>query len=69
MCALFNILSLRLGDVTKELNELKKKQEKDLKALDSAYREQGKMGDAEKQKIVMQISAVQTELRNSLDSR
>ena len=59
----------RINDLTNDVNETRKRREKDLKELETTTKEMAKMSDAEKQGIVVQISAVQTELRNSLESR
>ncbi len=43
--------------------------EADLKAVEGRVKDRGSMNEAEKQKMIMQISAVQTELKQTLDAR
>ena len=47
----------------------RRKREADLKQLEAKTKELANMSSAEKQKIVMQISSVQTELQQVIDSR
>ena len=55
--------------MTKEMIEAQRRREKDLKDVAATTKEMSSMSDSEKQRIIVQISAVQTELHSALDSR
>ena len=52
-----------------EIAETRRRRDADLKDLESTTKELAVMSDAEKQGIIMQISAVQTELKRTMDDR
>lgn len=52
-----------------EISEIRRKRDTDLKELEAATKELASMSNAEKQRIVMQISSVQTELKRTMDER
>ena len=51
------------------MEETRKKRDRDLRTLEEKTKELANMSSAEKQKIVMQISSVQTELGRLIDTR
>lgn len=64
-----NTINGRLDELTASVQETRKRREKDLKELEGTTRELAKMSESEKQNIVVKISAVQTELKQSLETR
>ena len=52
-----------------DVQELESQRQQEMKGMEARMREGSGMNDAEKKSIVMQISAVQTELKQSLDAR
>ena len=64
-----NTLNTRIAECNAEVSEIRRKRDTDLKALETSTKELASMGDAEKQKIIMQISSVQTELKRTMDER
>ena len=52
-----------------EVAETRRKRDADLRELANTTRELANMSDAEKQRIIVQISAVQTELKRTMDER
>merc|ERR1712226_1563340 len=55
-------LSSRISELSAEVSETRRKRDADLREL-------ANMSDAEKQRIIVQISAVQTELKRTMDER
>ena len=55
--------------MTSEVAETRRKRDTDLRELANTTRELANMSDAEKQRIIVQISAVQTELKRTMDER
>ena len=55
--------------MTAEVAETRRKRDADLRELANTTRELANMSDAEKQRIIVQISAVQTELKRTMDER
>ena len=61
--------NFRISEVSTEIAETRRRRDADLKDLESTTKELAVMSDAEKQGIIMQISAVQTELKRTMDDR
>jgi len=53
----------------KHVDETEMRRTKDVTALEKRLKESSGMTDSERRSLVMQISAVQTELKQSLESR
>ena len=62
-------LCFRVTECNAEISEIRRKRDTDLKELEAATKELATMSNAEKQRIVMQISSVQTELKRTMDER
>ena len=62
-------MNYRISECTAEIAELRRKRDADFKELEATTKELANMSDAEKQRIVVQISAVQTELKRTMDER
>lgn len=63
------ISSCRISELSAEVSETRRKRDADLRELANTTRELANMSDAEKQRIIVQISAVQTELKRTMDER
>ncbi len=63
------ILFHRISECTAEIGETRRKREADLKELETMTKEMAEMSNAEKQRIIVQISSVQTELKRTMDER
>ena len=61
--------SCRISELTAEVSETRRKRDADLRELANTTRELANMSDAEKQRIIVQISSVQTELKRTMDER
>ena len=61
--------SFRITECSTEIAETRRKRDADLKALEATTKELANMSAAEKQRIIVQISAVQTELKTTMDER
>ena len=61
--------NFRISEVSTEIAETRRRRDADLKDLESTTKELAVMSDAEKQRIIVQISAVQTELKRTMDER
>ena len=59
----------RISECTTEISETRRRRDADLKELETTTKELAVMSDAEKQRIIVQISAVQTELKRTMDER
>ena len=59
----------RITELSAEVAETRRKRDADLRELANTTRELANMSDAEKQRIIVQISAVQTELKRTMDER
>ena len=59
----------RITELSAEVAETRRKRDADLRELSNTTRELANMSDAEKQRIIVQISAVQTELKRTMDER
>jgi len=62
-------LNTRISECTTEISETRRRRDADLKELETTTKELAVMSDAEKQRIIVQISAVQTELKRTMDER
>ena len=62
-------LHRRISELTAEVSETRRKREADLRELATTTRELANMSDAEKQRIIVQISSVQTDLKRTMDER
>ena len=60
---------IRISECTTEISETRRRRDADLKELETTTKELAVMSDAEKQRIIVQISAVQTELKRTMDER
>ena len=63
------LLYFRISECTTEISETRRRRDADLKELETTTKELAVMSDAEKQRIIVQISAVQTELKRTMDER
>ena len=59
----------RITELSAEVAETRRKRDADLRELANTTRELANMSDAEKQRIIVQTSAVQTELKRTMDER
>ncbi|XP_023347472.1 CAP-Gly domain-containing linker protein 1 [Eurytemora carolleeae] len=59
----------RITGLVSDLSDRDRKREAETREQETRAREQAGLGSAEKQKIIMQISAVQTDLKRTLDER
>ncbi len=59
----------RINECSTEIADTRRKRDADLKALEATTKELATMSDAEKQRIIVQISAVQTDLKRTMDER
>ena len=66
---LLYFLRRRISELTAEVAETRRKRDADLRELAATTRELANMSDAEKQRIIVQISAVQTDLKRTMDER
>lgn len=64
-----NSMSTRISECNAEIADGRRKRDADLKELQVATKELATMSDAEKQRIIVQISAVQTDLKRTIDER
>ena len=63
------VLTTRIGECDTKIVDTHQRREADLKEVESKTKEMSVMSDAEKQRIVVQISSVQTELKRTMDER
>ena len=59
----------RISECSTEIAETRRQRNADFKDLETTTKELAVMSDAEKQRIIVQISAVQTELKRTMDER
>ena len=64
-----NYIYSRVTELSKELGDDRRRRDADLSDLRSATKQASNLSDAEKQRLIVQISAVQTELQSTLESR
>ncbi len=64
-----SVLNNKVADLTATVDELESRMGKEMRAVEGKAREGAGWSEAEKRRIVMQISAVQTELKQSLEAR
>ena len=69
ICNMVIIFCNRITELSAEVAETRRKRDADLRELANTTRELANMSDAEKQRIIVQISAVQTELKRTMDER
>ena len=63
------VLTTRIGECNTKIVDTHQRREAELKEVESKTKELAVMSDAEKQRIVVQISSVQTELKRTMDER
>eukprot|EP00090_Calanus_glacialis_P000735 TRINITY_DN10508_c0_g1_i1.p1 TRINITY_DN10508_c0_g1~~TRINITY_DN10508_c0_g1_i1.p1 ORF type:complete len:731 (-),score=252.70 TRINITY_DN10508_c0_g1_i1:1342-3315(-) len=65
----FDQVNSRITEVVADLSERDRRRESEQREQEAKNREQTTVGSAEKQKIIMQISAVQTDIKRNLEER